>query len=99
VETSLDVQSSAAGFSLDQLRSHLRVDATLARFKQTTPSAQHQRLIGMDRADDDAIHALQELATGDAEQAHSDMMGPDKKFPFVRDIFMSLAEAQPVNIA
>jgi hypothetical protein len=98
VETSLDVQSSAAGFAFDQLRSHLRVKASLARFRQTTPSAQHQRLIGIDRADDDAIHALQELATGDAEQAHSDIMGPDRKFPFVRDIFTTLPDSKPVVV-
>jgi hypothetical protein len=42
---------------------------------------------------------LEELATDDAEQAHSDMMRPDKKFPFVRAIFTSLPEAQPVTIA
>jgi hypothetical protein len=97
VETSLDVQSLAAGFAFDQLRSHLRVRATLAKFKQTTPSAEHQREIGIDRADERAIHALEELATGDAEQAHSDMTGPDRHFPFVRDIFTSLPDAKPVT--
>lgn len=97
VETSLDVQSSAAGYAFAQLHSHLRVKATLVRLKQTPPSQDHQRLIGIDRADSDAMDALQRLATGDAELAHSDMMGTEKAYPFVRDIFTSLPVAEPVT--
>lgn len=95
VETSLDVQSSAAGYAFAQLHQHLRVKATLAKLKQTPPSQDHQRLIGTDRADDDAMDALERLATGDAELAHSEMTGSAKANPFVRDIFASLPVAEP----
>jgi uncharacterized protein len=97
VETSLDVQSSAAGYAFAQLQTHLRVKATLAKLTQTPPSQGHQRLIGIDRADPDAMDALQRLATGDAELAHSDMMGTEKAYPFVRDVFTSLPVAEPVT--
>jgi hypothetical protein len=94
VETSLDVQSSAARYAFAQLHQHLRVKATLAQLKQTPPSQDHQRLIGIDRADDDAMDALERLATGDAELAHSEMTGSAKANAFVRDIFTSLPVAE-----
>ena len=97
VETSLEVQSSAAGFAFAQIRDHLRVKAHLAKLQQTPPSQDHQRLIGLDRADRDAMDAFERFAVGDAELAHSDMTGSNRQFPFVRDIFTSLPEAEPVK--
>jgi hypothetical protein len=97
VETSLDAQTNAAKFAFAQIQSHLRVSAKIARLKQTAPSQEHQRLIGIDRADPDAVDVLQRLAIRDAEIAHSDMMSAEALNPFVRDIFTSLPEAERVT--
>jgi hypothetical protein len=97
VETSLDVQAAAAGFAFAQLCNHLRVKAQLAKLRQTAPSQDHQRLIGIDRADKNAMDALERIAVGDAELAHSDMMGSEEQCPFVRDIFTTLPEAKTVK--
>jgi hypothetical protein len=99
IETSIDVQAAAAGFAFAQIRDHLKVRAQLARLDQTAPSQDHQRLIGLDRADADAMDALERFGVDDAELAHSQMTSNPPRFPFVRDIFMSLPRAEPVNKA
>lgn len=92
VQASMDAQITAAIAQFDELRAHLRVPASLIRLSQEPEPAEYQRYISFDRADENAIDAISELAQRDADQIYSDTMTPGSENTVVREIFSNLPE-------
>lgn len=94
VEASMDAQARAAEFQFEQLRPHLRVDASLIRLHQTAPPEDHQNIIGLDRADPQALDAMKQLAERDADTIHGEATAADSETAFLKDIFSNLPEVK-----
>jgi predicted acylesterase/phospholipase RssA len=94
VEASIDAQAGAAEFQFEQLRPHLRVDASLVRLHQTAPPEDHQNIIGLDRADPKAIDAMKQLAERDADTIHGEATAVDSEIAFLKEIFTNLPEVE-----
>jgi predicted acylesterase/phospholipase RssA len=92
VEASLDAQTDAARYAFAQLFPALRMNAVLVRFHQTPPPADHQAVIGLDRADDAALEALDRLAARDADVVHSEITRQTSSLAFIADMFTSLTQ-------
>jgi uncharacterized protein len=97
VEASMDAQSIAAIHEFDRLHPHLRVPASLIRLHQDAPSLEYQRYIGVDRADQNAIDAMSDLAQGDADHILEESMQPGHCSAILADIFRSLPQIVPAS--
>lgn len=92
VEASMDAQAAAAIYQFDQLHPHLRVPASLIRLHQDVPSLELQKYIGVDRADENAIDAMSDLAQRDADVIFEEAMTPGHCSTLLRDIFRNLPQ-------
>jgi uncharacterized protein len=92
VEAGMNAQVNAAVYQFDELRMHFRVPATLIRLRQDPQPDEYRRYIGLDRADPNAIDAMEELAQRDADAIFNDASQPGSESAVLGDIFGNLPE-------
>jgi uncharacterized protein len=94
VQALMDAQINAAITQFNDLGAHLRVPVSLVRLSGDPQPAEYQRYISFDRADENAIDAISELAQRDADAIYCDAITPGSQNAVLRDIFSNLPEAR-----
>lgn len=90
-ETLLDVQVSSHEYMTRFLLPHLDRKITIFRLHQSTPNDAEARMLGIDRAEPEALDILERRARNDGEHVHSEAKAGGAAFDAIRAIFSDVA--------